>query len=66
MFTYDKIADKNLQNLGAQAGASLESLLKCPDEEMTQRSADQSAIGGHLGDTSSEVVAMLVSVLGEP
>lgn len=33
---------------------------------MAQRSADQSSIGGHLGDARSEVVAMLVAVLGQP
>jgi hypothetical protein len=32
--TYNEIADKDLQDLGAQAGAALESLLKGPDEEV--------------------------------
>lgn len=66
MLTYDEIANENLQDLGAQTGTALESLLECPDEEVAQRSADESAIGGHLRDTSSEVVSVLVAVLGKP
>lgn len=34
LITYNEVADKNLQNLGAQAGTALESLLERPDEEM--------------------------------
>lgn len=32
--TYNEIADQDLQDLGAQAGAALESLLERPDEEV--------------------------------
>jgi hypothetical protein len=62
--TYHQVADNNLYNLGPETNATLEKLLKEPDEKVTQRSADQSAICGHLGDARSEVVAMLVAVLG--
>lgn len=33
---------------------------------MTQRRADKGAVCGHLGHSRGEVVAMLVTVLGEP
>lgn len=64
--TYNQIADKNLKDLGPQTLAVLEHLLEDPDEEMAQGGADKGAVGGHLGDTSCEVVAILVAILGEP
>lgn len=64
--TYNQIADENLQNLSSQAGTVLEGLLQRPDQEMAQRSADKSSIGGHFGDPRGEVIAVLVAVLGQP
>lgn len=63
---YNQVADKNLEDLGPQAGSVLESLLQAPNEEMTQGRADKGTISGHLGHTRSEVVAVLVTVLGQP
>lgn len=64
--THNQVADKDLEDLGPQALAVLEHLLEDPDEEMAQGGADKGAVGGHLGDTGREVVAILVAVLGEP
>lgn len=64
--TYDYVADENLEKLRLQAGSVLEGLLQYPDEEVAHRSADESTVHRHLGDARGEVVAILVSVLGEP
>lgn len=66
MNTYNQIADENLQNLSLQASAALEDLLESPDKEVTDGGADQGTVCGHLGDAGSEVVAVLVAVLGKP
>jgi hypothetical protein len=62
----NQVADDDLHDLGAQAGAALEEELQQPDEEVAQRRADEGTVGGHLGDTGRKVVAMLVAVLGHP
>lgn len=63
--TYYQVADDNLQDLRAQAGAASKGLLQGPDEEVAEGRADEGAVGGHLRYTRGEVVAMLVAVLGE-
>ena len=63
--TYNEVADDNLHNLGLQTGTATEGQLQQPDKKMAQRGADKGAIGGHLGHTRGEVVAMLVTILGE-
>lgn len=64
--TYNQVADKNLENLGPQAGAPAEGLLEKPNQEVAQGSADEGAIRRHLGHSRSEIVAVLVAILGEP
>lgn len=64
--TYYKIAGEDLQDLGAQACPTREDLLQQPDQKRAERSADESAIRGHLGNARGEVVAVLVPVLGQP
>lgn len=66
MCTYHKVAEDDLQDLGLERSAAVEDLLHEPDENVAHGGADQGAIGSHLGDTASEVVAVLVAVLGEP
>lgn len=64
--TYNEVAGENLQNLGAQASAVGEDLLQEPDEEMADGRAEEGTIDSHFGNPGSEVVAMLVAVLGQP
>lgn len=64
--TYHQVADKNLENLGLQAGSASEQALQDIDEDVAQGSADKGAIDGHLRNACGEVVAILVPVLCDP
>jgi hypothetical protein len=64
--TYDQIAEENLQDLGLQALAPLEDLLKSANQDVSKGRADQGTVDGHLGDTRGEVVARLAPVVGNP
>lgn len=64
--TYKQVAHDDLHHLGPETGAAAEELLKEPDEEVAEGSADKRSIGGHLWDTRGEVVAMLIAILCEP
>lgn len=63
---YDKIGNENLHDLGFQARAASEELLQDGNHNVAKRSTDESAIDGHLRDTTCEVVAMLAPVLCDP
>lgn len=63
--TYNQVADKDLENLGAQARPAFEDLLQQVDQKRAEGRADESTIGSHLGHTRREVVTILVAVLGQ-
>lgn len=65
-FTYNEIADQDLQDLGLQTGAASKELLKDANQKVPQRCADESAVCCHLGHTRANVVAMLALVMGKP
>lgn len=65
-YTYDKVAEDDLQNLGLERSAAVEDLLHEPDENVAHGCADQSAICRHLRDSAGEVVAVLVAILSQP
>ena len=64
--TYNQVADDNLHNLGLQAGAAVEELLQEPNEDVAHGCANQGTKSSHLGNSRSKVMAMLVTVLGQP
>jgi hypothetical protein len=64
--THDKIADENLQDLGAQALAAGERLLQQANQNMAQRRADEGAVDGHLGHAPRQVVAVWAAVVRQP
>jgi hypothetical protein len=66
LYTYNQVADEDLQDLGLHAGAALEQLLQHADEDVAQRSGHQSTVDGHLRYTRGEVVAALTPVMGDP
>lgn len=64
--THNQIADQNLQDLGFQAGAAGKHLLQDGDQDVSQGGANESAVEGHLGHTSAEVVAVFGAIVGNP
>lgn len=63
---YDQVANENLEDLGLEAGATGEDLLKNADQNVAQRRADEHAVERHLGDARAKVVAMLADIVGDP
>lgn len=62
--TYDQIADKDLEDLCAQACAAFEDLLQQVYQQRTEGRADEGTVCGHLGHARREIVAILVAILG--
>lgn len=65
-YAYDQVAGEDLQDLGLKTGPASKGFLQDVDEDVAERSADKGTIEGHLGDTRSKVVAILVAVLCDP
>lgn len=63
--TYNQVANEDLEDLCAQARPTFENLLQQVDQQRAEGRADESTICGHLGHTRCEVVAVLVTVLGQ-
>ena len=63
---HNQIANENLENLGLEARPAAEDFLQQSDEDVAERSADEGAVNGHLGDAGSEVIARLAPVVGNP
>ena len=64
--TYNQIADKNLKDLGLEAGSTGKHSLEDANENVAKRSTDKSTIHGHLRYSRGEVVAMYVPILSDP
>lgn len=64
--SYDQIADEDLKNLGSQTGPAFEEFLQDGDQDVTQWSADEGAVEGHLGYARAQVVAVFTAIVGDP
>ena len=62
----DQVAGEDLQDLRTQRGASREEALQHGDEDVAEWSADEGAVGGHLGHARGKVVPVFAAVVGEP
>lgn len=64
--TYDEVANKDLEDLGLQAGAVGKHLLQYLDQQVAHWGTDESSVDGHLRHPGREVMAILVPVLSNP